>query len=362
MKKTIHFLLLTFMLSAFMSCRTDDKIVDSHNESSLNNKILVVTLPKNPNSSKNGGVQYTGKFLSFETLEDFQKTYDSLEQSLESNAQYIKSKVGIVTDEDQIDAKFAQYNLDEFKPLIDFENQYNFTSLRKHLQQAEKNWLAIQGDVVDDNDPDNHFIIDETLRTLLNENSEVMIAGNIIRLEDWGEIEILNQDLSAYYKQYSSSDPDSGENYNKMNTNTDAATPWATCKRSTDYTQRYYPDTRRMYKIQSAMQGTAFLRNNRIIAETKYYKKVLGVWIQKRADLYVKLQGTAGHNCSNAYATMSIYKEKSEYAGSVQVKFVNPAPYYLGRDLSIKDNSLFSTHKLWGANQKIMNVYNGNVQ
>jgi len=65
--------------------------------------------------------------------------------------------------------------------LIDFENQFQFNSLRKVVEAQIVSWL--NNTTLDTlNDPDDHFIMDEELRTLLTPDCKVMIGGNVENL------------------------------------------------------------------------------------------------------------------------------------------------------------------------------------
>lgn len=366
MKKIKFLLPILFILGFLNSCDEDN--TSKVDNTSLEAKVKLVTL--SGGKEMKNGTGYTGQFLSFATEQDFIDTYNQLETAIEANDTYIMQMIGSVDDEDELDSKFAQYNLDEYKPLIDFENQYGLHSLRKELKQQEDAWLAIQGDDFDDNDPDNYYIFDTVLRTLLNKDGEVMIAGKIIRNEEWGVVSILNMDTNAYYQKYpcdyTGMDPNvEFDPFNKMN----PCDPQAggggggnnsTCKIKVSYDKQYKTSKRRKMMTQVKLQRTNTLNSNRFIARTRYFKKVAGIWFRKRANLYVKMEGNYqwADECNNSMNPIS--KEKYKYAGEVEVKYVNPMPYGAQRDLAIKNNSLYSTHKLWNANTKIMDFYDGN--
>lgn len=374
MKKILFNLILgVIIFPLFFSCQEDDSLKEIGNKERVG-EVKLVTLPI---VTTKGGVAtpYTGQFLSFSSYEHFESVYNQLELAIDANDNYIRQKIGVVTDEDELDAKFAQYNLDEYKPLKDFENQFGLNSLRKNIYEREAQWLSIQGDVFDNQDPDDHNIFDSVLRTLLNKDGEVMIAGKIIRYEDWGKIEISNMDVEAYYQRtpcdYSGNNTNIGiEPLNKANPcdpNAVANPPYSSydCKINFSHEKDFNTSTRRKMKIQAKLQQESvyLLRKNRIIARTRYFKKVAGVWIRKRADLYVKINGVHGYygeNCETE--NIPVFREKYKYGGEVEVKYTRPSGGgWNPPSMSVKRNSLYSTHKLGGGNMKFMNLYGGNV-
>lgn len=371
MKKIKFLLPLLFILGFLGSCNEDEHLIKD-DELSLGPKITMITLPGG--KEMRNGTEYTGQFLSFATEQDFIDTYNQLEIAIAANDAYIRQTIGIVNDEEELDSLFSLYNLNEFQPLIDFEDQYGHHSLRKEIRQNEEDWLAIQGDDFDEDDPDNYFIFDTVLRTLLNKDGEVMIEGKIIRNEEWGAVNILNMDVEAYYQKYpcdfSSEDPNvEMDPFNKANPcgidpQSDGGNPGggnnSSCKLSLKYEKQYNTSTRRKMLTQVKLQRANVFHSNRFIARTRYFKKVAGVWIRKKADLYVKMEGNHqwADDCSNS--ATPILKEKYKYGGEAEVIYVNPMPYGAQRDLAIKNNNLYSTHKLWGANTKIMDFYDGN--
>lgn len=373
MKTLNNFTYAILCLLILFSCYNEDDSLTKEANHSLKGDVRLVTLPIPQGGIMKGGTQYSGQFLSFDTYEDFETVYNQLEAAMDANDFYIRQMVGVVADEDELDAKFIQYNLDEYKPLKNFENQYGLNSLRKDIYDKETVWLSQQSDIFDEEDPDDHFIFDSVLRTLLNKDGEVMIAGKIHRLENWGRVEIANMNAEAYYNRYpcdyNGSDPDVGiEPLDKANPcNIDPQSggggypPTDGCQKASNMEQEFITSTRRKMKIQSKLQQASIyiLRSNRFIARTRYFKKVGAVWFRKKADLYVKMEGTHGYQ-SNCYTQdIAIFKEKQRYGGSVEVKYTNPKGWFSMETMSIRRNSLYSTHKLWGGNTKVKRFYEG---
>jgi len=76
------------------------------------------------------------------------------------------------------------------QPLLDFEALYNYNSLRKVLSEAEEEWLShTEGEDINE-DPDNHFILDDIFRVLLNEYVEIKIGNTYYKGTEEGWLEI----------------------------------------------------------------------------------------------------------------------------------------------------------------------------
>jgi len=103
----------------------------------------------------------------------------------------------------KIDSIAEIINYNEDQPLINLENSLNFYSLRKEIKFKEGEWLKLQGDGEWDltTDPDSHFILEDTERTLLNVGNEFIIRQteddykiyklyeNAVVVFDWSEIQ-----------------------------------------------------------------------------------------------------------------------------------------------------------------------------
>lgn len=80
----------------------------------------------------------------------------------------------------------------EDQPLINFENQFpQFYSLRKDIDTKEKAWLNDEDPDWEKN-PDNHFIVEEELRTLMNASAQFTIDDVVYQFTDTGY---------SYYKE-----------------------------------------------------------------------------------------------------------------------------------------------------------------
>ncbi|MEX0596167.1 MAG: hypothetical protein WD512_06665 [Candidatus Paceibacterota bacterium] len=87
-------------------------------------------------------------------------------------------------------------NIDLEQPLTEFENQYNFVSLRSRINQREQEWLSNPNPDFS-LCPQIHSVTTFAERCLWNENGEIMVAGKIYKYSDDDSryITILDGDL-----------------------------------------------------------------------------------------------------------------------------------------------------------------------
>lgn len=352
--KTKLSIICGLILSIIISC-SDDDMLGQNSDLTINSnkKIELINLPHDKNSRQISN--YSGKMLSFATLHDFENTLRDLEEEMRLNSEYINNIIGPgVTNEDVIEQYFIDHHLDEFKPLVDFEIYYGHLSLRKNIWDLESQWLSHQGDIFDSHDPDNHYISDIYIRTLLNIDSEVMIEGKIYRFYGWGEIKIKNQDLTAYYSQYEANEISANPNVEIQT----YALP-IDCTTRTHWIHNFNLSSKRKMKIEASLETESFLRANRYVARTRHYGKFFGLWKRRNADLYAGIYGTTGRNFCGGNEFI-INESKAHYGSSVDVIFRVYDSGVWG-DLRAQDNKIHSRHKVWNSNFKRKDYYDGQL-
>lgn len=347
------------LFTIFSSCYEDEKLKNEEqldkNEFIQSDFDIELIILNSTNESRVSSPDFPGKFLSFKTQEDFDRVYLLLEQELEQNNKYIQNLVGEIIIEEKYDSVFEQHKLDPYKPLKDFENRYGHYSLREDIIQKESVWLSKQLDEFDDNDPDNHFIGDVVLRSLLNDNSEVMIGGQLKRSYEWGFVNINNLE-EDYYRLYNKDDK------NLINDGLQitiyASDDRTSCEINKSHTYYFHTDKRRKMKIQAKLERESNHNRNKFLASTKYYKKVAGTWIRKSANVFASIGGyhDFAPNCNQ---NIEFFKPKSSSSGSVTSTHVNPMPSGAMNDMSFRSKKIYSTHKLWGDHNKVIDLYYG---
>lgn len=116
--------------------------------------------------------------LIFPTWEKVWETADKLDIMIEEQCDAFDLTVPANTSEEQYDILADEAGFDEDTPLIEFENDLKFCSLRRKIEELENAWLNLQGDGEwnVEEDPDSHFIEDETERSLFSERNEIIIG------------------------------------------------------------------------------------------------------------------------------------------------------------------------------------------
>lgn len=88
-------------------------------------------------------------------------------------------------DEDSLFKVQTELSFSEWKPLVDFNDYFLFSSLYQKIAQDELVWL--QNDTLDETkDPDNHFVLEYSIRAILNLDNEVQIGDSVYVLVDSG--------------------------------------------------------------------------------------------------------------------------------------------------------------------------------
>lgn len=120
----------------------------------------------------NNDVDCENNILIFPTWEKYWETIELLDQMIEDDCDSFDATVPNNITDDQYDALADAAGFDEDNVLRNFEEDLAFCSLRRKIESLENDWLDQQGDGQWDinADPDNHFIDDETERTLLSQN------------------------------------------------------------------------------------------------------------------------------------------------------------------------------------------------
>jgi hypothetical protein len=159
-----------------------------------NNTLPDIELANLPN------ITIKNNFLNFESVDDFSRTLEILEKSLESyDDKFMSGKDEMSIDEiEKLEAKL-KYN--EFTPLVEFEKKFSeFNSLRSDLESKTEKWLSNKDLELSINEGE-HFIDNEALLALVNENGEIAIEGVIYKIFSNGvAYAITNGDISTLAK------------------------------------------------------------------------------------------------------------------------------------------------------------------
>lgn len=139
----------------------------------------------------------SGEILKFNTFEDFESTLGFLEtETNQLDSAFINFYFGL--SEDEINEKEDEIGFDEDLISHNFNDHLNFFSLRKKIIIEELAWLESE-ELNFENDPNNHFISDEALQSVLNVESEVQIGDTIYKFVDGGYFAIASDDYKKIF-------------------------------------------------------------------------------------------------------------------------------------------------------------------
>ena len=175
------------------SCEKENTTSIENNENEIN---LIESKVLNQNFDD---IKVSNGRLVFNNLESFRSTYrelDSMNNLYSLECQKIFHNLTVEEIIELSETKEIDYNL----VYSNFENSLNFRSLRAEIQDKVDKFNEIY-DQKELSNPDNHYICDKTLRTLLNTNGEVIIGNSIfIFMTEEITVEIFNLDFSILEK------------------------------------------------------------------------------------------------------------------------------------------------------------------
>lgn len=157
------------------------------------------------------GIRVEDGMLHFRSAEQMKLVYECLEKQQAAHLKEAYAPYEELSDEafDEME-EAGEIQIDDYLVLRTFERKLGFQSLRLILEKAELEWL--QSEELDiENDPDDHFVIDEVFRTLLSVDASVMIAGELYQFNEEEENTIEER------MQQSDCRSMKGKSYNKYN-------------------------------------------------------------------------------------------------------------------------------------------------
>ncbi len=303
------------------------------------------------------GITYTGSdgegrglvggMLQFNTWQSFLDTMSELSAAAEVRDDAFIAKWGHLS-EDAFAAKEVELGYNENQPYIDFENEFSgFVSLRKTVKDEENAWLY--NEVLDDNnDPDNHFVWETEMRSLLNTKAQVRIKDTLIQMTRFGYVKVTDGDLNKLAQLETG-------NANQLNlSNVVIMGPYfgsnggngtennPTCIGTEDDDRYWYPVNNRRIKGKQRLKPASYPWGSNIKSKTVHYKKsgIFG-WTRSRATITAAIQGESVNEFCNLPSNNSL--TKTRYAKEVDVKI--SVPYYSGYQIKTKYQKLKSVHK-----------------
>lgn len=341
MKNVLRLTLLS-MLLVFASCQKEDVTID---ETKLS--VDGITFVK-PSEAKAGTALVNG-MLEFPDVATFLATIDNLEAQAEAHDDAFVAKWDHLNDDD-LEAKEIAEGHDVHQPYIDFENQFSgFVSLRKDIRDRQADLIKNQT-LNDTNEPDNHYVFDDGVRAVLNEDAQVKIDKSLYQMTRFGYVEVTDGDYNTL-AIVASSDASKltlqnveieGGYYGSSAAN-NPQTSSTTCK--TDIEERNYHtiSSSRRIKATQKLKGRTFW-GTKIKAKTQYQKKRWwGGWTSKRTKMTSTITGNSvDDDCAN---DVPENKSKTKRKYKVIVKLKEYSPYYDPFSFHTKQRELRTIHK-----------------
>lgn len=277
---SLKFFGLSFALIA-ASCADESTISNGENSATaLGVHKVTVAVPASPNSR----VTRNSTMLAFDSWTEFEQTVTSLEDKVDSYDDRFLIGTDNMSDDD-LNIYEDQTGYDSQLALTEFENSLGFTnSLRKVYNAQEAIYLA--DDVLDDTkDPDQKYMFSDEELSLVNNNQEVMVAGEIYKFTDDG------------YTVYNTSNVQTGS-FSTSAAERGSCKSW---KRSRSY-HEYITNAKKAKRIAIIRSFPSYCKSKvRVIS----YWKLSSGWKRYRTKLGVGVQANlyAAGKCDNVVSS-----------------------------------------------------------
>lgn len=240
--------------------------------------------------------------LVFQDMEHFEQCAECLEQEYDTYNDNYETQYPSLNPE-ELDSMDLVNGFDEWTSYIQFESLFNFNSLRAKIENEIVQWLDTPADAINfDDDPDEKTpVMDESIRTLLNEDGLAIVADSIISTALW-EDDDLNKEI-----------PDECAN----------------SKKTKDY---YYAEDHPALegrRLKLKIKVSSGLISSKLKAKVVHYKRKNGKWKRRRADLKIFVDGPQqSPNCvlltgsSNTWSDTNGWKNKKSLKAKDKVNLL----------------------------------------
>jgi|SRR5690606_6542953 len=306
-----------------------------------------------------------GDVLVFKDEAAFNKIEDGLYDHTQSYVTSVMDNMPTGLTEEEQDSYLDSIGFDEDKLYKEFEDQFNFNSLRKDLNVELEKWEDNQTNpeilINEENDPDNHPLVLEVHRTLFNVGGEVIVLNNeaqpvIYKMFDWGSIEITNLDTdilkqinTAKIKNYDAISSLVSHNTN-YKINFSSTTPNDSPCASSGINHKKYnysSTTGQQVKSFTKQMVIPFTSGKQLVAKTKGYQYKRGKWRNRKVWLQVGITGSKSapnvpaelyvNGCHNPFI-LNYVKATTEKRYKHEARYKNYDYIYL------KNNKVYSYH------------------
>ncbi|MEL1246510.1 hypothetical protein [Flavobacterium helocola] len=369
--------ILILVTGLFFACESNDlskenKISDTtiaERQSSLYENVESTFIDNGLSSSCENNI------LIFPDWETYYLTIDKIDDVIDVHCDAFENSADPLLTDEQYEAYGESIGFDEDLPLREFENDLKFCSLWRKIFDMETNWLALQGDGEwDENqDPDNHFIEEDSERVLLNEGAEVIIGSKedgyiIYKFFEWGYIEVYNNDFQALQQINATGIvPNENPNVKVFDEKTTENPQAPDCKGGVTHRKYFRTGSKTRIKTVDKMKdfrgAPGPSKSSKIKSKTKYYRKKAGVWTRGKTTLTAGFEGS--YNRLNYFADWrecgflrDLTELKTRKRSKVKKKHKGPSDMYF----RVLDNQLSGVHKRRNDVIKKIDYFDGQIQ
>lgn len=326
---------LVILIASTISCNKSNPFVDKKGPLQIAGKSDDTVIPYSAISLTNG-------LLEFDDMDAFVQTLTALENRVDNWTEDFMEAYTNLEDEELNDF-IDSIGFKEEQPLINFEANFSgFASLRHEIFELEDYWLENDGENIED-DPDNHFIMEDELRSVLNVHSEVKIGGSIYKFTGAGYVEVTDGSFSTLLELREDINYSAENIFRDMGCNDTCATG----KTKADFA--YNIERTRRIKWRVSHRTYPWPIGRYVKAQTKNYRKVGSRWrrysVEAVAMVYGNVSGSSG-DCSNTFAfnTAGAYASKKSKVvrHKINVPTCTKSTWVLGYHIGAEGVAFFS--------------------
>lgn len=287
------------------------------------------------------GVSESDGILWFDDLEAFAAVMTQLDGNYNDWNDAFEAEYAEL-DDDEFNATAEEEEYMEEQALLDFEDQFDYTSLRNILSALQDEWLE-EGNFDPNNDPDDHYVQDEILRTLLNEYAEIAIGESIYKIYEEEVFEITDGDMSTLEgiredpEEYREAENVVVHDYSEGSGKSAVCKNWGFVKEHPGQGNKYH------YIAKLSFRNYPFY--SVIVAKSKAYKNSK----RNKTSQSVQIYGSIYNPGCSSSSTVGSYKSKRRKVVRVRI------PKWGGTGGRSYNESLHSNHTTYGNTETLDN-------
>jgi hypothetical protein len=277
--------------------------------------VISFNLPSNGRSQAGNATM-----LSFNTIEDFVKASELLENAIETHEDKFVAKYDYLTD-DELDDMEESTQFDSRAPLRQFQQTRSFSnSLFTDFETKEALWLG-KSDLDDRQDPSLDNLFEEEEMVLLNQDQEVMIEGKVFNFgRPLLNYEIIGNFEESILKVRNDQDVSNDPNIITTSKASSSCTSWRSRNDKIDFGSG---NNRRVKRTVTLRSLPWFTKSK---AKIESFKKRKNRWRRSRIRLGVGVQTRLTKNECGSNPTHSGYVSKSRKRRKTRKKILTDHP------------------------------------